>query len=142
QEIRDVRTRERQFEAGIVASQRIAVVGDQPKEARHLLLRRLSAERQHPVAGFVEFLESLAVEKMFKTGGVADQALDRPAGKDAYFGIHGRFGAHAALAEERTTHEIRRELKSNDLLAAIRHDLRELDHSVEDAAVGGDAFPL
>ena len=117
---------------------RIDVARNQQKEARDLFRRRPATERDHPVARLVELLQRLLEKAVFEAGLILHHPLHRSLRERAKRHIGRRLRIDLAFLPEGAAKKIRRELKSDDLLAPVRQRLGEFDHAGQHVGVAVD----
>ena len=112
----------------------------QIQKAGDLFSRGLSPERHHPFPGFIQFIQRLLQETVFKIRVLGNQPVEDRFRKAANRHIGSRLGGHRAFRRQRSAHETRSELQPDDLLAPVTQYLRKLHHTPHDIGVRLDGF--
>ncbi len=108
------------------------MVGHQKEQARDLLLRRLAAEDEHPLARDVELIQRLLHDDVLELAALAHGRLEGGARKAAELDVGRRFGQEGTRLAARAAYELAGELQADDLASTVGGCLEKLDDARED----------
>lgn len=108
------------------------------KKAGYLFVCRLASERQHPLATLIDLAKGLEQQFCFEGRIFFEHLPQRVPGYAADLNIRTGFDPDRALVLMKSSDEIGRELKSDDLLTTIGQSLSQLEHAAHDIGIGSD----
>lgn len=132
--------RKRKIESrdAIASCKRIDLPNHHHKKAGYLFVCRLASKRQHPLATLIDLAKGLVQQFCFEGRIFFEHLPQRVPGYAADLNIRTGFDPNKALLLMKSSDEIGRELKSDDLLATIGQSLGQLEHAAHDIGIGSD----